>query len=309
MPGHLIDGPDDHLNFAQYGLEGEGGDTDPLATAQVQEQPPAQTPAPAAQELPADDGVPEKYRGKSAQELLDIVRNQETLIGRQSNELGDLRQQTGTLQGLVDKALSLHDPAAGRQDHPGDESSLSEDDFREDPVGATSRVVRDAVKQETAPLQEQVSQLTAANDAASFQARHPSAATDINSQEFIDFCQGSEYRKNLALKAFGDHANGNYDFTAADELWQAWEDKQPASATSGEAAPTTPVQSTKEAAPIQEPPSMVPAGSGGGEPGADGKPRYSWQGLQDLQAKNPDYYWRDDVQAQINAAIAEGRVR
>jgi len=308
MPGQLIEGPDDHLNFAQYGL-GEGEGQDPLSEAALEPQGEPAAPAMNEESSLGGEDVPEKYRGKSAQELLDIVRNQESLIGRQSNELGDLRQQTGTLQGLVEKALTLHDPAVGRQDNPGSEDDLSEEDWRDNPAEATTRVVRDAVNQATDPLKQQVSQLQAEKESAAFQARHPSAPQDINSQEFIEFCQGSEYRKNLALKAFGDHENGNYDFSAADELWAAWEEKQPPGQPAAESAPVSPAQPTQMEPPVQEPPSLVTPGASQSDPSASGKPSYSWQGLADLQEKNPDYYWRDDVQAQINEAISEGRVR
>ena len=317
MPGKLIDGPDDHLNFTPYAEE--GGNQDPLLGARVDDPsvPEKQVTQPVSQvteETLSGDDVPEKYRNKSARELLDVIQNQESTIGRMSNEVGDARKRIGTLEGLVDRALTLRDPG-----HEPPESVSEEDlndQFQTDPVGTTSRVVTQAVEQATAPLVQEVNRLQAKSTAEDFQRAHPTAPQDINSQEFIDYVGASEYRKNLANKAFGEHEQGKYDFEAADELWSGWEEHQKASAPAageqdleGAGAPQATEQpATQPTVPAQEPTSLIPGGSAGDAGNSDGKPRYSWAALADLQAKNPDYYWRDDVQAKINTAIAEGRV-
>ena len=45
-----------------------------------------------------DNSVPEKYEGKSAAELIEMLKSQESFIGEQGRELGNLRRALGELQ-------------------------------------------------------------------------------------------------------------------------------------------------------------------------------------------------------------------
>ncbi len=294
MPAVLVEDPDDLPANAESSLE----------AAQVSGSPTA--PAVAATDLSGEE-VPEKYRGKSARELLDIVQNQESLMGRHSQEVGELREQNGTLRGLVDSSLALRDPGnAGRV--ADEESELSDDDFTLNPKDATAQTVRS----ETQSLRDDVTALKSVARGAEFSADFPDALSDLNDQKFVDFVSGSGTRQGLASRAFSDPQNVDYD--SARQLWELYTDYKSMSApviTDADADTTTTdaiVASPADSG--QQAPDLITGSSGGGSGvAASGKPLYSQAALNAMQDSNPDLYWRDDTQAKIAEARAEGRVK
>lgn len=299
MPAYLVEDP-----------ENSGGDALDAMGLQTQQPPTTPVAAPAVADKLEGDDVPEKYRGKSAAELLQIAREQESYIGRLGQEKGELRNRVGTLESLVDKALNLRDPATGRQAPP--EESLSDTDFARKPKEATSRLVESKLD----PLAARVDALDTKAAALDFERHHPTAAADINDPAFVQFIEKSARRQKLASKAFGD-AN-RLDFDAAGELWEAWEEfKEIKGLTSttdaaNEADPLTEGQPAKAASTKAQdpPPALVTSGGGGAarRDSGNGKPVYSASALQRMQVENPDKYWAPDVQSRIQEAYADGRV-
>lgn len=262
---------------------------------------------PQAQPPALGDDVPEKYRGKSARELLDIVTNQESMIGRQGQELGDLRSTVGTLRGSVDAALALRNPGTAA-DGIGTEEDLTDRDFALDPVDATRRMVQ----RETRSLHEQQVQNAKQARANQFERQYANAASDVNDPKFVDFVKRSATRSRLATQAFSDMDNVNFD--AAEQLWELYDDFKGMNASDGVVTdPDEPVAPVARPAPAKgkAAPSLVTGNSGGGDSNANtsGKPLYSQAALNDLAASDPDKYWSEAVQKPLNAAYAEGRVR
>lgn len=286
MPGYLIETPSDDPSEDILGT----------ATA-TQATAPASKPTEAV--LDGDD-IPEKYRGKTPKDLLQIVRDQESYIGRLGQEKGELRQRVGTLEGLVDKALHLRDPGVATQAPVGTEDDLKDIDFDRKPREAVAAVVR----KELAPVRDQLADFSHKERALQFEREHPTAVNDLNDPAFVEFVKGSAYRARLATKAFGDPKS--YDFEAAEELWSAWEEKRGASPPSNEPAATaTEIPPTQDVAP---PKLITPGSSGGASAQVSGKPVYSQEALERLQLSNPEKYWAPDVQARIQEAYREGRV-
>ncbi len=266
-------------------------------------------PGPGAEEtVLSGDEVPEKYRGKTAAELLQIVRDQESHIGRQGQELGALRGEVGSLRGMVDKALQLRDPGTSREDVGTEEDLVDDQAFITHPRDAVSKTVQ----RETRGTNERVARLEQQAAAIDFSRRHPTAEQDINDPDFLAFVGKSPKRAQLAQSAFGDTSNIDYD--SADELWTLYEDfkslRAPAEApaettetptdTSAASQPTEPTE-TRQA------PEMVTQGSSG-DAGGSNKPVYSQSALNRLQIENPDLYWANDTQNKINEARRDGRV-
>lgn len=260
-----------------------------------------------AEDILGTDDVPEQYRGKSAAELLDIVRNQEQLIGRHGEEVGYLREQVGTLRGQVDAALALRDPGkVGQKEF--DEEELSNDDFFTDPADATRRMV----DREIRDLREEQRSLQLQRQAQAFEQRHPSASEDLNDQAFADFVGANQRRVGLAQKAMGDA--DNIDFDAADELWSLYEEYREIKAMKAEPKEDAVAsEALEEDRSEREAPELVSGNSGSVvDPGTDrnsGKPIYSQAALNDLMMNDPDTYWSDRVQRDLTSAYAEGRVR
>lgn len=255
----------------------------------------------AAQAVLDGDDVPEKYRGKTAADLLKIVQDQESYIGRQGQELGDLRGQVGTLRGLVDKSLSLRDTGSIGREDVGTEEDLSDDDFLATPRDAVSKTV----KRETQATNERVARLEQQAAAIDFSRRHPTAEQDIEDPAFVEFVQKSPVRTRLARDAFGD--TDNLDFEAAEELWNLYEDYKSLASTATGDNETASQEAASQAEAPRNPPQMVKSGSSG-DVGSSSKPIYSQAALNRLQVSNPDLYWANDTQAKIQAAYRDGRV-
>lgn len=264
---------------------------------------PEVTPAPGV--LSGDD-VPEKYQGKSARELLDIAMNQEQMIGSHGQKIGELNDRIGTLQGLTEKALAIRDDGhAGRVEPVADEKAFDADDFALNPEEAVTHTVR----RETKVQGTRLDALENKANALDFESRHATAATDLSDPNFIEFVKKSPYRSGLAARAFAD--TENIDFNSADELWMAWEEHKLATSE-----PTTdletidkPDESSEEAPTADMDQASLISGGAGGNPGGSGKKEYSASALAEILEKNPDYYWRDDVQKVVTAAYADGRVK
>jgi len=250
------------------------------------------------------DNVPEKYRGKTAADLLKIVQDQESYIGRQGQELGGLREQNGTLRGLVDKSLSLREDGNVGRTEVGTEEDLSDDDFITTPRDAVTRTV----KRETQDSNRRLARLEQQASAIDFARRYPTAEKDIEDPAFVEFVQKSQVRTRLASKAFGDMEN--VDFDSAEELWELYGDYQAmqplAPVTSGSENASVSEVASQEVEP-KEAPAMITSGSSG-DPGGSTKPIYSQAALNRLQVEDEALYWANDTQAKIAEARAEGRV-
>lgn len=258
----------------------------------------------AAQAVLDGDDVPEKYRGKSASDLLKIVQDQESYIGRQGQELGDLRGQVGTLRGLVDKSLALRDTGSIGREDVGTEEDLSDDDFLATPRDA----VRKTVQRETREQSSRLARLEQQAAAIDFSRRHPTAEKDIEDPAFVEFVQKSPVRSRLARNAFGDM--NNLDFEAAEELWNLYEDYKSLTSTAtgdNETASQEAASQAEQPQRSKSPPKMVTTGSSG-DVGGSSKPIYSQAALNRLQVSNPDLYWANDTQSKIQQAYRDGRV-
>jgi len=268
------------------------------------------TPASTRQQAPADDEaltgeeVPEKYRGKSARDLLDIIRQQEEFTGRQSNELGQLREQVGTLRGVVDKAIALQageQPSRNEDEH----AELTADDLLNNPTEAINRAVTSALE----PVTRRFEDMSYKEQQQDFLSRHETATQDVNDPNFVDYVKQSPYRKRLAEKAFADP--NRIDFEAAEELWLGYDEVRASESASteteqdlnsaGDSVPAKPKPSPSEVA-------LVRSGGSDGEPSGDSK-IYSRSKLVKLQAEDPDTYYDPAFQAKVAAAYREGRVR
>ena len=101
-----------------------------LFTEDVEEDKDEPAPAPQEPAAPDDDLVPEKYRGKTQEELVAMLSAAEEYQGRQSNDIGTLRSQ-------VDQLIQAQ---LGQQAQPAPEPE-DEPSFFEDPETAVGRQI------------------------------------------------------------------------------------------------------------------------------------------------------------------------
>lgn len=80
------------------------------------------------------DAVPDKYAGKSVQEIVRMHQEAEKLLGRQSAEVGDLRK-------VVDQYIQTQLSSAQASNQQKQENPEDEIDFFSDPEKAVQRAI------------------------------------------------------------------------------------------------------------------------------------------------------------------------
>ena len=86
---------------------------------------------PQQQEETQEQELPDKYRGKSVEELVRMHQEAEKLLGRQSSEVGELRQ-------VVDSYIQTQ---LAQQNAPQQEETVDDVDFFTDPEAAVQRAI------------------------------------------------------------------------------------------------------------------------------------------------------------------------
>ena len=147
--------------------------------------------------------LPEKYRGKSAAEIVKMHQEAEKLIGRQAQEVGELRK-------LTDEVLKSQ--LVKRQEEETQEIDIFADPekFVEKKVANHPDVVAAREAAETLRKQQALQKL--AQD-------HPDFQEIVQNEDFTNWVLGSNIRKKLFAEA-----NANYDLDAASELLSTYKE-------------------------------------------------------------------------------------
>ena len=222
---------------------------------------------------------PDRFSGRSHEELLQMVREQDRTIGQQGNELGNMRQ---TFESMA-KAQSV--PA---QPEP---ELVEEADFFVDPRKAVDSRINNhpALKQ----AQDMAQKLAYAQGLATLQQRHPDIQEIVATQEFKDWIQSSPSR----LRRY-QYADQSGDVDEADDLVSTWKQLNKTVATA-KAAEKTAQKKAVQAASV--------SGPRGNADAASSKRVYRRADIRQLMRSDPNRY--EDLQAEIMQAYAEGRVR
>lgn len=143
--------------------------------------------------------LPDKYRGKSLEEIVKMHQEAEKLIGRQAQEVGEIRKLTDDL---------IKQQIGTKKVEP--ETGVQEVDFFEDPNKAINQAVENnpVLKQ----LKEQAEQQRVMNSLQNLSQKHPDYLDIAQSADFGDWVKASKIRLNLFAAA------QNYDVDSADEL-------------------------------------------------------------------------------------------
>jgi len=146
------------------------------------------------------DDLPEKYKGKSAADIARMHEEAEKLIGRQANEVGELRKLTDEI---------LKQQLASQK--PTQQEEVSEVDFWSDPDTYLNKKLEnhpDILAARQLQLQTKMQQT-----ASMLQQNHPDFQTIASSQDFQDWVAKSKVRTELYVRADKD-----FDYDSADEL-------------------------------------------------------------------------------------------
>lgn len=228
---------------------------------------------------PVEDTPVSKYSDKSHEEMVAILEERERHIGQQSNELGNMRQ---TFEAM---ARTQSVPA---QPEP---EPVEEADFFVDPQKAVDQRINNhpALKQ----AQETAQKLNYAQGLATLQQRHPDVKEVLQSPEFGQWVQGNPAR----VRRF-QYADQSGDVDEADDLISTFKQLNKSVATAKAAEKTAQKKAVRAAA---------VGGPRGNADAASSKRVYRRADIRQLMQTNPQRY--EDLQPEIMAAYAEGRVR
>jgi hypothetical protein len=179
-------------------------ETDTITDITEQETPVEQ---PFVDDQPTQE-LPDKYKGKSTADIVRMHQEAEKLLGKQSSEVGELRQ---VVDDYIQTQLSLKEAPQ--------QNSEDEIDFFSDPDRAVERAISNHPKIKEA---EKVSAQYKQNAAMSeLQNRHPDMKDILKDGKFVDWIKGSKIRTQLFVQA-----DQQYDYEAADELFNNWKERQ-----------------------------------------------------------------------------------
>ncbi len=248
-------------------------------TDQLDTQDTVETPQ--EEEQPQEPELPEKYQGKSVEDLVQMHQELERFTGKQSTEVGELRK---VVDEHIQTQLSQRAPEIQQQ---GDEDDT---DFFIDPKTAVSRAIDNHPKIREAELYSQEARKQAA--ISQLQQKHPDMESILNDPKFAEWSKGSNIRKNLFVQA-----DQQYDYEAANELFDLWKDKN------------TAVQQTAQAEKLARKNSVKAASTGNARGSSEGsrKKVYRRADIIKLMQSDPDRYMA--LQPEIMAAYADGRVK
>jgi len=173
-----------------------------------QEPEAAQVETTATQE--PESTVPDKYQGKSIEEIVQMHQEAEKLVGRQSSEVGELRK-------IVDDFIKTKAEETKQQISPNNDLD-DEVDFFDNPKEAVARAV--AGSTEMKQMQELLAAQKQQEVLSKISAKHPDYMEVIQDPAFGEWVKGSTVRVELLQRA------DNYDFNAADELLTVWSERK-----------------------------------------------------------------------------------
>jgi hypothetical protein len=248
-----------------------------LDAVEEQQQTARETaPVPTQEDAPK---IPDKYRGKSLEDIVTMHQEAEKLIGRQAQEVGEVRR-------LADELIKQQLSTKQTTQPPVVENEI---DFFEDPKLAVQKAV--ANHPDVLAAKQASQQLKQIQTQAMLNKKHPDFADIVRDGEFIEWVKASPMRLNIYAMA-----DANYDFNAADELLSTFKQIR-----------TSKTQQTTDAGNAVRKQNLTAAAVDVGGTGESSKKTYRRADLIRLRMTDPARY--EAMEPDIMAAYAEGRVR
>jgi hypothetical protein len=247
-------------------------ETDTAAEVNTQEAAPVEA---------TEEEIPSKYKGKSLAEIAKMHEEAEKLIGRQANEVGELRKLTDEI---------LKQQLANSK--PKQEEQAPEVDFWSDPDTYLNKKLEthpDILAARQLQMQTKMQQT-----AALLQKNHPDFQEIAGSSDFQDWVAKSKVRTQLYVQADKD-----FDYEAADELLSTYK------AINGRKAEEGQQQAKELTASRQKQLKAATVDAGGGN--ETSRKVYRRADLIRLKMTDPARY--EALSDEIMAAYAEGRVK
>ena len=226
----------------------------------------------------AKSDLPEKYRAKSLEEVVRMHQEAEKLIGKQAQEVGEVRK-------LADELLKQN--LGSKQQRIQEEEP--EVDFFENPQKAVQSTIDRhpdvvAARQAGQDFKRMQIQQKLAQD-------HPDYSQVVNDSEFQNWVKSSPVRLGLYAKA-----DGEFDYDSANELLSTYKELRGVKAKQSEQAGNAARTKSMKAAQVDV-----------GGSGESSKRVYRRADLIRLKMTDPGRY--ETLSDEIMQAYSEGRVR
>jgi len=224
----------------------------------------------------AKSGLPDKYRDKSLEEVVRMHQEAEKLIGKQAQEVGEVRKLADE---LIKQNLSSKQP---QQEEP-------EVDFFENPQKAVQATIDrhpDVLAARQAGVDFKRMQVQ-----QKLTKEHPDYSQVVGDPEFQNWVKGSSVRLGLYAKA-----DAEFDYESANELLSTFKQIRGVQATKAEQTSTATRAKNMKAAQVDI-----------GGSGESSKRVYRRADLIRLKMTDPARY--ESLSDEIIKAYSEGRVR
>lgn len=231
-----------------------------------------------------EEDLPSKYRGKSLKDIIKMHQEAEKLIGRQAQEVGEVRKLADDLiKRQLETGVKTTTEVAAKED---------EIDFLEDP----DRYVKKAVENHPAiaEAKAQALALKQMQFAEKLQKTYPDFQQTVNDPEFVEWVKASPVR----LQLYAD-ADTNLNFDSAAELLGNWGYVKGAVVQKQQ-------QATQEVVKQDRTKALKTAAVSTGSVGVESKKTYRREDIRNLMIRDPARY--EAMQPELMAAYAEGRV-
>ena len=227
--------------------------------------------------------IPEKYAGKTLEDVIEMHQNAERVLGKQGMEVGRQRK-------LIE-SLSANQYQAPEASQPKEEPVPFEEQFYADPANAVNSAIEnhpDMVEARNIRVKQNQSYQTAQLESA-----HPDFKTIVEDKNFQDWIGASKIRQEIFRAA------DSYDFESANELFSTWKQLNQVDTT----AKVRAAEKVKREKVLRKTTSETR--SSGDSVG--GKKVYRRADLINLQVTDPGRY--ESLADEIQQAYVEGRVK
>ena len=254
--------------------EGNADQIEQNEVNEIQQEPAVEQPQ------PEESNLPNKYQGKSLEEVVQMHQEAEKLLGRQSSEVGELRK-------VVDDYIATQTPAAPQQQHVEPEDDI---DYFTDPQAAVNRAIENHPKIREA--EQYTEQYKKQSSLATLQAKHPDMQTILSDPKFAEWIKASKIRTQLFVAA-----DQQYDADSADELFTLWKERKVVAQQTAQVEKQARKQTLKAAN----------TGNARGTGEGSRKKVYRRSDIIKLMKTDPERY--QALSDEILTAYAEGRVK
>jgi len=162
-----------------------------------------------AEAAPAESAIPEKFRGKSLEEVVTSYQELEKQLGKQGQELGELRK-------TYDAYIRSEVRNRGDETAPLESQSFNISETQE----PRHEPVRSEHPSDLGHIQAELHELRRERFLSKLEAKHSDYDSIVNNPEFVDFVKESPARVELFRRA-----DQGFDLDSAGELFDMWREK------------------------------------------------------------------------------------